>query len=297
MWKRRLEKIVNPHIAVVILSVVIGVPLLCYSLGYPEANIVVSYISYAVSAYALIVVIWKMPPLIRRIRKGLYANPYSRRYLSEREWRARISLYVGCGINVLYAVFKFGTGIWYHSVWLGAVAVYYMLLSLIRFGLLRKERYRLGLPQEERQLLEEWRTYRNCGYFMLLLQLVITYMVIQLIWENKTYYYPGMLIYVSAAYTFYCFITAIMNMVRFHRMEQPVLSAAKMLSFACAVMSVLALQTAMLTQFSEGQERFVQMMNSITGGCVCVVEFMIALFMIRRANHEIRVRKTDNGEE
>lgn len=101
---------------------------------------------------------------------------------------------------------------------------------------------------------------------MFLLNIAVTGFVIQMIWQNKSYTYPGFLIYASAAYTFFCITTAVINMVKYRKMEKPVLSAAKMLSFACALIAMLALQTAMLAQFGSGQKTFARYINSCTGG-------------------------------
>lgn len=96
------------------------------------------------------------------------------------------------------------------------------------------------------------------------------------------------LIYVFAAYSFYCIGMAIRNMAKHRKLETPVLAAAKMLSFACALMSILATQTAMLTQFGDGNTAFARIMNAATGSVVCLLIFGLALWMVRRANKEIR---------
>lgn len=58
-----------------------------------------------------------------------------------------------------------------------------------------------------------------------------------------------------------------MNLVKFRKVGNPILSASKAISFAGALMSVLALQTAMISRFGEGDEYFRMKMNIITGSC------------------------------
>lgn len=275
------------HSVIIFFLVNISIVLLIYSLGFPGANPVIAYISYFLSAYTLTVVVIKLPPLIKKIKRGLYHNKYSGTYLTDPLLRARISLYTGFGISFFYACFKLGMGIWLHSVWLAAVAVYYIILTFIRFGLLR--RYRRSVRYEDASSLRLYglKSYRFCGVLMFLLNIAVSGLVIQMIWKNETYEYPGFLIYATAAYAFYCLTMAIINMVKYRRMEQPILSAAKMLSFACALMSMLAMQTAMLTQFGDGQENFARLMNSLTGGAVCLSIFWVAVWMVRKANREI----------
>lgn len=286
-WIKISKRLLFPHKALIVLFVLMSIPLLIYSLGYEKANPVIVYASYLFSAYALTIFVVQLPPLIKWVKRGLYANYYSSRYLSEPLLRAKISLYAGLGINVLYAVFKFLAGWHYRSVWLGAIAVYYMILSIIRFGLVRRERFLAKQEESKEKRLHELRSYRFCGYLMLLLHMAVAGLVVQMIWQNKSYNYPGFMIYAFAAYSFYCFGVAIKNMVKYHKLEQPLLAAAKMISFACALTSILAMQTAMLTQFGNGQEFFARLMNSLTGTAVCLTVFILSIRMVRRAGREI----------
>ena len=158
----------------------------------------------------------------------------------------------------------------------------------MRFALIKRYRYNLKYENEREQRLFGLKSYRFCGILMFLLNLAVSGLVIQLVWQNKSYEYPGFLIYAFAAYSFYCIGIAIRNMAKHRKLQQPVLAAAKMLSFACALMSILATQTAMLTQFGNGQEQFARMMNALTGSAVCFLIFGLAIWMVRRANREIK---------
>lgn len=286
-WIKIGKCLLFPHKALIVLFIILTVPLLVYSLGYPGANPIIVYASYFFSAYTLTVSVIQLPQLISRVKRGLYANRYSARYLSEPMLRAKLSLYTGLGINILYAIFKLLAGMYYRSVWLGAIAVYYMLLSVLRFGLVKRERYLAKQEESAKKRLYELKGYRFCGYLMFLLHIAVAGLVIQMIWQNKTYHYPGFLIYAFAAYAFYCFGIAVKNMIKYRKLEEPLLAAAKMISFACALTSVLALQTAMLTQFGNGQENFARLMNSLTGGAVCLTVFLLSIRMVRRAGREI----------
>lgn len=271
-----------------LLLVAASVVLLFYAFAVPEANPALCYVGYGISAYTTVVVCIKVPGMVKRMKQGLYANTYSGKFLSDAELRAKVSLYASCGINVVYAVFKFCAGTYYRSVWLGAMAVYYLILSLMRFALIKRYRYNLKYEDEREQRLFGLKSYRFCGILMFLLNVAVTGLVIQLIWKNESYEYPGTLIYAFAGYAFYCIGIAIRNMAKHRKLEQPVLAAAKMLSFACALMAILATQTAMLTQFGDGQEQFAQIMNAMTGSAVCLLIFGLAVWMVRRANKEIK---------
>lgn len=55
-------------------------------------------------------------------------------------FRTEMSLYVSLFINLLYIAIKLFSGIYYRSVWFIALAVYYILLAVIRFILLHKSK-------------------------------------------------------------------------------------------------------------------------------------------------------------
>ena len=292
-WKKFGKKLLFPKWSLILGLLILSVVMLWYAFGYERPNPIITYLGYAISAYTLTVFVIKMPPVFRKVRADLYTNKYSGRYLSDTYLRANISLYAGFGFNLIYAVLKLMAGIYYKSVWIGAIAVYYMILSLMRFGLIKRQRAIRKYP-EEKQRVYGLRGYCLCGYLVFVLNIAVTGLVVQLIWQNKSYSYPGFLIYAFAAYAFYCLITAVRNMARYRKLEDPILSAAKMLSFACALISILAMQTAMLTQFGEGQDNFARLMNSLTGGSVCLLLFGMAIWMVRRANRELKEMRGKN---
>ena len=92
--------------------------------------------------------------------------------------------------------------------------------------------------------------------------------------------YPGYIIYLSALYTFYTMITAVVNVVKFRKLGSPILSAAKILNFISAMMSILGLQTAMISRFSENGDNYRKTMNAITGGFVYCIVIFVAVFML-----------------
>lgn len=292
---KTIKCLLFPNNAVTVLLVILSALLLGYAFGYEDAFEVIAYISYVLSAYTLTVVVIKMPPVIKKIKGGLYANKYSGRYLSEQELRIRISLYAGFGINIVYALVKLCAGIYLRSLWLGAIAVYYVVLSLIRFGLLKRVRYSLKCQDTKEQKIRELKTCYFCGYFMFLLNIAVTGLVVQMIWKNKNYTYPGFLIYAFAAYAFYSLTMAIINMVKFRKMDRPVLAATKVISFICALTSILTLQTALLTEFGNGDATFIQLMNSLTGSAVCLTVFVMAIWLIKKTGKEMAKVVNENG--
>ena len=292
VWKKYLKKpvlkVLQLHWILTLLLVIVSVILLVYAFATPDAKPTIAYAGYVVSAYTLAVVCVSLPKVIRRVKKSLYANTYSEKFLTDKKLRTEFSLYLSCGFSIFYAIFKFSAGVYYRSTWIGAVAVYYIIISLMRFGLIKRYRCNLQHEDEWEQRLFGLKSYRFCGVLMFMLNIAVTGLVIQLIWKGETYQYPGFLIYAFAAYSFYCIGMAVRNMAKHRKLETPVLAATKMLSFACALMSILATQTAMLTQFGDGNTEFARFMNAATGSVVCFLIFGLAVWMVRRANKEMK---------
>lgn len=255
-----------------------------------------SYIVYALSAYtataACVSFVKALPRWCQRIRTAVYAHPTGRRYMTDAAYRVQISLLLSLGITLAYSVLKLVSGIVYSSFWLGAVAVYYILLSVLRSVLL----YYMYAKKGARDILREYRQYRLCGYIMLILNLSLTGIVTQVVWKNQGFHYPGTLIFAAAAYTFYTVTVSVIDLVRYRKYKNPVLSAAKATRFAAALVSLLSLETAMLAQFG-GDESFRRWMTALTGAGVCAVVLGMSVFMIAKANREIGTRKTKAGKE
>lgn len=283
-FKKIGSKIIWPGIAVMLLLIVASVVLLCYTVLCGENDTIVSYLSYMISTYTLIVVVCRIVKFVKEAKKAVYANPHTNRLLTDVPYRIRISLYVSFIINLVFALVKLISGIVYHSVWFGAAAAYYMTLCLIRALLV----VYVGKHDFGKDKKYEYRIYRRCGILILILNLALVGVVIQMIRKGQGYRYPGMLIYIAAMFTFYAVILAVFNLLKYRKYDSPVISAVKAINFTTAAVSILSLQTAMLAEFG-GDFKFVKFMNSTTGCIVCAVILGTAFYMIVNATHCLRM--------
>lgn len=286
-YKKILRRVLCPGSFLTVLFVLIGAGSLVYTFANGLDHTVFAYVSYPLSAYALVLLLVNSSALFQKGKTWLEKKSYGQSFLHDQEYRETVSLYVGLFSNLLYAAFKAVTGILYHSTWFGAIAGYYLILSVIRFLLLRSVRKKGSYE-------DELRRYRLSGILMLLLNIAMSAMIAQMVWQNQTYRYPGFIIYASAAYTFYSITVAIINLFQYHKMDHPVLSAAKMLAFGTALLSLFALQTALIAEFGEADEVFRQLMNTITGSVVLGLVLFMSIYMIARAN---KLLKPKTGEE
>lgn len=286
-FKRILHKLLLPGIAVVLISVPVAAALLVYTFLFGDQDSALAYVSYVLSAYSLTIVCAYIAKAPKGNVKGvLHRNPYVHRYLTDLPFKTHVSLYLSLGVNLLFVAMKLFFGVYYRSVWFGTLAVYYILLAVMRFLLLRHvNQNRIGTD-----VYSELKRYRLCGIILLLMNSALSGVVILVVQKNEGFHYAGYLIYVVAMYAFYNFITAVRDVVKYRKYNSPVMSAAKAIKLATALVSMLSLETAMLMQFNieEDAEAFRQVMTGTTGGCACVIVVAMAVIMIVKSTKQLR---------
>ena len=300
-------RVLSVPVVVLILLTIVTVVALCYVFINRLDTSVVAFVSYGVSAYTFAAICVRVPSIVKKIKAAMdnsekisYIKNHhiTKRLVNDKLYRGRVVLYKGLITSMLFAAFKMTVAIVYHSVWFGAVAVYYLSLSGMRYLLVKYMKkadavYENSEDDNERYLMEN-RGYRVCGYLMFFLNVAMSGMTVQMVLHDKGYTYPGYIIYVSAMYAFYTLTMSIINMVKYRKLNSPVISAAKIIGFASALMSILALQTAMLTQFGAEQHDFIRLMNSMTGAAVCLAIFVMAIIMIYKSKKQTRNSVIDN---
>ena len=240
-----------------------------------------AYFIYSMSAYSLVILIAALPGLTKRAKSAMMdsrlmrkaaASPITGRYFKDLAFRGSISIYQGMAVNFFYVVFRIAAGIRYASVWFVSMAVYYLVLGGLRTYLIVC--YRRRTPELER------RCYHTTAWLLFLLNIPMGSMIVLMVRTNSGFFYPGYIIYLSALYTFYTMVTSGLNIMKFRKFGSPVLSAAKVLNFISAMMSILGLQTAMISRFSEHGENYRRMMNAIIGSFVYGIVILIAIYML-----------------
>lgn len=249
----------------------------------------VAYMIYVLSFYTLSVVTcffaMVLPLKYHQIKKKLYANPLGNRYMTDKVFRTRISLCFSLTVSLLYV----GINVWsWHfsrSWWFVVLAVYYGIMAVMRFLLVRYVRCNaIGTS-----LSGEWKRSRICAYILLLINLSLSGAVLMILYQHRGYDYPGVLIYVMALYTFYSTTHAIVDIVRYRKWGSPIMSTAKIISLSAALVSMLNLETAMFAQFGENMTRQGQnLMIILTGAGISITVVTLSVLLIVKATKEIR---------
>lgn len=289
-WKKFGRKVLFPPVWLMILltAASAGLLVMVFLKGWEEAPI--AYGIYVLAFYTLTVVSvycsMVLPKQCKQIKEKICENPLGNRYMTDRAFRTKISLYLSLAVNLLYV----GTNVWSwylgRSWWFVVLSVYYSIMAVMRFLLVRYVRLNtLGT-----EVLKELKWSRICACILLLVNLTLSGAVLMILYQDRGYDYPGVLIYVMALYTFYSTTHAVVDIIKYRKLGSPIMSTAKIVSLSAALVSMLNLETAMFAQFgAEMTLRDQRIMIAATGAGISVVVVTLSIILIVRATKEIRI--------
>lgn len=226
-----------------------------------------------------------------RIKEFLYKYKYVEKYLTDDIFQIQTMLLASLAMNIAAATFKFVMGVWFGSKWLVTVSIYFLTLSAMRLLLLNRERKSKKLETPEHKRLYDLKSYRACGYMVLFMNMIVGRMIVQMLVDNEGYDYPGLMLYLIGLFAIANFANAIYNVKKYWHIYNPMISAAKRLSFSTALVLLYTLQTSALARFGNNHEQLRRLLNSISGAVVELVLFTMAILMIVRSNQEMHKLK------
>ena len=251
-------------------------------------------VSYVIAAYTLTVWCFKIPYLIKFFKDFKRENNYVRRLQDDTRLRVNLSLYGSLIWNTVYGIFLLWLGFYHHTFWFYSLAGYYIFLAVMRFFLVRHT----SVHKAGEQITAELKKYRTCGWIFLFMNLFLTLMIFFMVYWNRTFNHHEITTIAMAAYTFTAFTVAIVNIVRYRKYKSPVYSASKAISLAAACVSMLTLESTMLTTWGQGEsDAFRQLMLGFTGAVIVIFIIVMAVFMIAGGNKRIREMKCGSEVE
>ena len=290
-WKKLGKALLFPHIAIMIILVPISAVLLVGSMVFVGTESVIAYISYVLAAYTLTVWCFKIPYLIKFFKTFKDENRYARRWQDDTRLRVNVSLFGSLSWNALYGIFQIWLGFYHHTFWFYSLGAYYICLAIMRFFLARHTtRY---APGERMQT--ELVKYRACGIVFLLMNLALALIIFFMVYWNRTFQHHMITAIAMAAYTFTALTTAIINVIKYRKYNSPVFSASKAISLAAALVSMLTLESTMLTTFGDGTMTAIERkwMLGATGGVVSLLIVATAIYMIVVGTKKLKELKTE----
>ena len=291
-WKKIGLNLLYPHLAVIICLLPISVAFLVFSLVYLGTESIIAIASYLLAFYVLLVICFRIPNMIKFFKTVKNENKYMKKWFSDVHLRMNVSLYATLIWNVSFAIFQLGLGFYHHSFWFYSMFAYYVMLGVMRFFLVKHTRKFKANEQKEIEL----KKYIISGWLLLFMNLALAVIVFFIVYWNKTFNHHMITTIALAAYTFVTFTFAIINLVKYKKYKSPIYSAAKSISLIAGSVSMLTLETTMLTTFgtTEGP-LFNQLMLSLTGTAVIAFAITMAIIMIVKGHKELKQNKNTSN--
>ena len=257
-WKKLGKTLLFPPTVIMLLLVPISTVMLVGSMVYVGTESVVAYVSYVLSAYTLAIWCIRVPRLVAFFRDFKNENRFVRRWLDDTRLRVNVSLYRSLVWNALYGLFQLWLGFYHGTFWFCSLGTYYVCLAAMRFFLVRHTRKYAPGERMRSELIK----YRALGWTFLLMNLALTAIIFFMVYWNRTFNHHMITAIAMAAYTFTSLTLAIVNVIKYRKYNSPVYSATKAISLSAAAVSMLTLESTMLTAFG------VETMTALSGnGC------------------------------
>ncbi|MBR4406732.1 MAG: hypothetical protein IKT27_00255 [Clostridia bacterium] len=287
-WKKIGLNLIYPHLAVIICLLPISVVFLILSLIYLGTESILAIVSYLLSFYVLLVICFRMPKIIKFFKNFKKENKYMQKWFSDVHLRMNVSLYGSLIWNTAFGLFQLGLGFYHNSFWFYSMFAYYVMLGVMRFFLVKHTRKYKANEQTE----IEMRKYVLSGWLLLFMNLALAVIVFFIVYWNKTFNHHMITTIALATYTFLTFTFAIVNIVRYKKYKSPVYSAAKNISLIAGSVSMLTLETTMLTTFGTNENPlFNQIILSLTGVAVIGFAITMAIIMITKGTKNLKEAK------
>ncbi len=171
-------------------------------------------------------------------------------------------------MNVVFGAYHLVFGILSNSWWLLTLGTYYLILSIVRFAVLRtKERERF--------------IAKFTGWMLIVLSIPLAGTVILSVVRDRGRQFHMIVMIAIAVYAFTKITLATINLVKSRRSTSATLITLRNISFADALVSIFALQRSMLVSFEGMTEGEILIMNATLGCVVCVTVFMLGVNLVK----------------
>ena len=180
--------------------------------------------------------------------------------------------------NMAFATYHLIIGLATSSWWLLTLGSYYLILSIVRFVVLRSK-------SGERFIA------KFTGWMLILLTIPLLGTVILSVVRDRGHELHMIVMIAMAAYAFTKIALATIKLIKARRSTSATLITLRNISFADAFVSIFALQRSMLVSFDGMTKTEIVIMNATLGSAVCVIVFLLGLNLVR--NRKILFKSID----
>jgi len=176
--------------------------------------------------------------------------------------------------NIVFSAYHLVFGFTARSWWLLTLGVYYLILSIVRFFVLKVKKNQRAAS-------------RFTGIMLMVLSLPLAGTVILSVVRDRGYKYHMIVMIAIAVYAFTKITLATVNFVGSRRQASVKVVTLRNISFADAFVSIFALQRSMLVSFEGMTPSEIQIFNAVLGSAVCVIVFLLGLRLVRNKKSQV----------
>jgi hypothetical protein len=295
--KKIVKALLFPHIAVLFTLTPISIALLVYAMTTLGEASFAAIISYVLSAYTLTLWCVRIPDIIGWVKRFKNENQYIKMWQNDVRLRVNVTLLLSLLWNTVYGVFQLCLGIYHGTFWFVSLGAYYVILAVMRYFLLSHTCDYAPGERVKRELI----LYRRCGYILLVMNIALAVITFFMVYHGRTFRHHMITTIAMAAYTFTSLTMAIINLVKYKKYNSPVFSASRSIGLAAALVSMLTLESTMLTAFSDGTMTDLtrKWLLGATGGAISVMIVAAAIYMIVESTKRIKTIniEVENGKQ
>ena len=170
--------------------------------------------------------------------------------------------------NIAFAIYHLVLGLITSSFWLLTLGSYYLILSILRFTVLRSK--------SKTRFITKF-----TGWMLIVLSVPLAGTVILSVVQDRGHELHMILMIAMAAYAFTKITLATIKLIKARRSTSKTLIALRNISFADAFASIFALQRSMLVSFEGMNEAEIVIMNAVFGSVVCVIVFLLGINLLQ----------------
>ncbi len=207
-------------------------------------------------------------------------------------FRTIIFSVLGSFITLAFALFYGAYGIIFRSLWYGAFAGYYCILSIQKFFLLivYGKIYKKYNKDTKKLSIEKQKIFLANGAIFIPLTIALTVVISFLISSQKPVISNEILAITTAAYAFYKITITIVNLFKAKRTQDKVVQSMKTINFVEAVVSIISLESTLITTFGEATKDM-KYLIAISGLIACAGIIAIASYMIISSAKRIKLNQ------
>ena len=170
--------------------------------------------------------------------------------------------------NMAFATYHLVMGLATSSWWLLTLGSYYLVLSIVRFVVLRSKS-------------KEHFITKFTGGMLILLSIPLAGTVILSVLRDRGHERHVIVMIAMALYAFTKITLATIKLIKARRSASATLITLRNISFADGFVSIFALQRSMLVSFEGMTEAEIVIMNAALGSTVCVIVLLLGINLLR----------------